>query len=1201
MANPSFGMELNGGAPPPLGNNTRITTTNTINAATISGNATTSGYVEFYMMTANLSGAMGWDVQTSTDGATWTTRVSELTGNNHTYPATPYHYDLTAAERVSTLQLRFRFAGTGPTGTPTSRFSLDDIKVVASTGSSPATIAMSGPSAGGIWTATIPAQVAGTVVNYNITATDSAAATATNTGTYTVSTAAPVLAVTPSTTLSSAGAAGSGIFSPASLAYTLTNSGTGTMSWTASKTQPWLNLSSTSGSLAAGASTTVTVSINAANANSLAANTYNDTITFTNSTNGSGNTTRSASLLVTNGNPTVPAAPVVATLPLFSAGTGKTITWPAVATATSYTLQIASSANFTTNLLASQTVTTPYAIFSNLADGVTYYYRVLATNNIGSSPYNNTVSTTQDTGAPAVAITSPSTTTTTATNTIIVTGTASDTRSGISGVKVNNVVATSTSGNFATWTATIPLGFGGNTITAIATDGAGNQTTTPAPPTTPALTVTMTTPQTYNPLIIPGSIVGTTFNLDLYQTNKRFPTWSATNPVLGINPSTTLGPAPGTTTLGYNGMQMWGPTLIMNKGDAVQLNVTNHLDQSSSTLLRSTTTTVHWHGFHIPAIMDGGPRQVVAAGTTWSPTFEVKNDAATYWYHPHLHMATQEQLTLGAGGMIIVRDPAEAALNLPRTYGVDDIPLAVTTRRLLSGNNEFSANQYVQADGSTSSRDNYGDYVLVNGTMNPQVSLPQQFVRLRILCADIQRGYRFGFSDNRNFYVIANDQGLLNTPQLVSQVTMMIGERVEILVSLSNDAIGSSLDLISYDNLGAAGGLAGSLGGFGGSESPSTAPDGNVGRENGGLLCNSDFKVLHINVAAPTANPITSAPATLANNTYWTNADATTTRTINIANGNGGTPGFTFDGIAYSPTTNNFNIPLNAIEKWTFNGGQVFGHSIHIHDIKFKIVGRSVTQSGVNTNQIFDTVNGSATLIGSKACANYESGWKDTLYVPRGESVSVIAKYDDFASPNNPYMLHCHMLNHEDGGLMGQFVVTSAATETLAIASFARTGNNNLIDFQFNATNGTSYLVQYSPDMTTGSWVTIGTVTSDGTAATFTEADAARLAQPRGFYRAVIQSVVTPPVVTSSATATATRGAAFSYQITATNSPTGYGAILLSGNTATGLPGGLTVNPATGVVSGIVPAGTAAGSYNISVSASNSGGTTHKTVVLTVN
>ncbi len=1180
----AYGLEMNRGTPNLTDN--YVTTTNAINATG------TSAYVEFYVATANLINSGGWTFQTSTDGATWTTRLSETTANNHTYPASPYHYDFIAGERVSTLKLRFQFAGAGAAN-PASKMSLDDIKVLTTNTPVPVNVAMTGPSTGGTFSAQIPAQPAGTPVTFSIAATDSAAGVTTSaSNSYTVATAAPVLAVTPATTLASSGTAGSGSFSPVSIAYTLTNSGTGTMSWTTSKTQTWLNLSATGGTLAAGANTTVTASINVANANALSANTYNDTITFTNTTNSSGNTTRAASLLLTNGAPTAPNPPVITALSAFSAGKSKTVAWPAVATATGYTLQIASSADFTTNLLSSQTVSTPYGTFTNLADGVTYFYRVLATNSVGPSAYSNTVSTTQDTGAPTVAITSPASGTSTATSTLTVTGTASDTRSGILGVTVNNVAATSTSGNFATWTATIPLGFGTNAITATASDGAGNLTNSSA------IIATLTTAQTYNPLIIPDAMNGTTFNLHLYQTNKRFPTWTATNPSLGLNSSATLGAAPGTTTLGYNGALMWGPTLIMNKGDTVQMNVTNHLDQSSSTLLRSTTTTVHWHGFHIPAIMDGGPRQVIPAGTTWSPTFEVKNDAATFWYHPHLHMATQEQLTLGAGGMIIVRDPAEAALGLPRTYGVDDIPLAVTTRRLLSGNNEFSANQYVQGDGSTSSTDNYGDYALVNGTMNPQISLPKQFVRLRILCADIQRGYRIGFSDNRNFYVIGNDQGLLNAPQLVSQLTMMIGERVEILVDLSNDTLGSSLDLMAWDNLGTAGALNGALGGFGGSESNTRPPNGASGPENAGLLCNSDFKLLHINVAAATANPVTSVPVTLANNIYLTAADATATRTINIANGNGGTPGFTFDGIAYSPTTNNFTIPLNAVEKWTFNGGQVFGHAIHIHDIKFKIVSRSVTQGGANTNQIFDTISNVPSLIGTKACANYESGWKDTLYVPRGESVSVVAKYDDFASPVNPYMLHCHMLNHEDGGLMGQFVVTSAATETLAVASVTRTGSNNLINFQFNTTNGSSFIVQYSPDMTTGSWVTIGTVTSDGTSAAFTELDSARLSQARGFYRAVIQSAVAPPVITSSATATATRGAAFSYQITATNSPAGYGAILIAGNTA--LPGGLSVNPATGVVSGIVPGTTTAGSYNISVSASNSGGTTHKTVVLTV-
>jgi blue copper oxidase len=102
----------------------------------------------------------------------------------------------------------------------------------------------------------------------------------------------------------------------------------------------------------------------------------------------------------------------------------------------------------------------------------------------------------------------------------------------------------------------------------------------------------------------------------------------------------------------------------MNKGDAVQINMTNKLNES---------TTLHWHGMHIPPIMDGRPHQIVPSGTVWRPYWTVKNQAATLWYHPHLHEMTQAHLVKGIGGFIIVRDAEEVALKLPRKYGVDDI------------------------------------------------------------------------------------------------------------------------------------------------------------------------------------------------------------------------------------------------------------------------------------------------------------------------------------------------------------------------------------------------------------------------------------------------------------------------------------------------------------------------------------------------
>ena len=188
----------------------------------------------------------------------------------------------------------------------------------------------------------------------------------------------------------------------------------------------------------------------------------------------------------------------------------------------------------------------------------------------------------------------------------------------------------------------------------------------------------------------------------------------------------------------------------------------------------------------------------------------------------------------------------------------------------------------------------------------------------------------------------------------------------------------------------------------------------------------------------------------------------------------------------------NHTIALNAVE-WSIsnNSGAIFGHSFHIHDIRFNIVARS----------------GGTQVSSAGLAASYESGWKDTLYVPKGETVDVIAKYDDFASNTNPFMFHCHFLQHEDGGMMGQFVVVNNAVEDLAVASFTRTGNNSDISLQFKSTVGTTYTLQYSPNMTTGSWTDIGSVTSDGTSANFTESDSTRLGQARGFYRVTIPTI----------------------------------------------------------------------------------------------
>jgi FtsP/CotA-like multicopper oxidase with cupredoxin domain len=85
-------------------------------------------------------------------------------------------------------------------------------------------------------------------------------------------------------------------------------------------------------------------------------------------------------------------------------------------------------------------------------------------------------------------------------------------------------------------------------------------------------------------------------------------------------------------------------------------------------------TTVHWHGLIVPAQLDGGPHQLIAPGATWRPVLPVRQPAATLFYHSHVHGETARQVYRGLAGVLIVADDAEAALDLPSEYGVDDIP-----------------------------------------------------------------------------------------------------------------------------------------------------------------------------------------------------------------------------------------------------------------------------------------------------------------------------------------------------------------------------------------------------------------------------------------------------------------------------------------------------------------------------------------------
>lgn len=479
----------------------------------------------------------------------------------------------------------------------------------------------------------------------------------------------------------------------------------------------------------------------------------------------------------------------------------------------------------------------------------------------------------------------------------------------------------------------------------------------------------------YNNIPIPEALYGTTFNLNIHESVKQ------------IKPTGNQ-----TVTGSINNETFWGPTLIINKGDEVHMNVTNSLNES---------TTLHWHGMHLPAVMDGGPHQVIPAGTLWQPYWTVTNNAATYWYHPHLHSLTNSQMTKGIGGLIIVKDAQEAALPLPRTYGIDDFPVVITDRRFTTAN-QFDVT-------------NYTDYVMVNGVLSAQLNVPAQVIRFRMLNTSSQHSYNLGFSDSRSFSVIASDGGLLNSPSAVTKYVLSPGERIEVLVNFSGQQ-SQTVDLKAYN---------------------SSLPSDVFGATHTGggptdLLLGQNFNVLHFTIGAALIGAITAIPTTLITNTSFNQANANATRTITMVDGFlNGFPNTSFNSTQFNINTINYTVPFNNTEIWQIVNNSSSAHTFHIHDVQFNVFSR--------------TGNNTSTL------QTYDMGWKDNILVRSGETLKFVTKFEDYADVIHPFMYHCHFAIHEDEGMMGQFIVSAPlGTESVA--------NSTKFKLYPNPVNDTLYL-----------------------------------------------------------------------------------------------------------------------------------------------
>lgn len=409
-----------------------------------------------------------------------------------------------------------------------------------------------------------------------------------------------------------------------------------------------------------------------------------------------------------------------------------------------------------------------------------------------------------------------------------------------------------------------------------------------------------------------------------------------------------FGTAQRTPTWGFNGPHL-GPTLRARVEEDVRVRVSNELDEP---------TSVHWHGMHLPAEMDGGPHQPIDAGGTWQPQWHVSQEPATLWYHPHPHGDTERHVYNGLAGLFIV-DPADGPdERLPHDYGVDDLPVVVQDKRLDDSGE-------LDLDDNGNEIGFLGDRVVVNGTWGGYVDVTTDLVRLRVLNGSTARTYNLGFSDDRQFHLIATDGGLRETPLATSRVQVSPGERVEIVVAVRP---GDVCRLATFRaDLGAV-----------------VLPSAFGADDEVDLLELRAARSLRRHPALPTA--LATIP--------WLDAgDSTSHRELVFE-------GREINGRRMDMDRIDLQVPVDSQETWEVRSRNPFPHNFHVHDVQFQVV-----------------------AVDGKAPPPELRGWKDTVYLAPQVTYRLVMQFRDYASPTHPYMYHCHLLLHEDDGMMGQFLV----------------------------------------------------------------------------------------------------------------------------------------------------------------------------------
>lgn len=425
--------------------------------------------------------------------------------------------------------------------------------------------------------------------------------------------------------------------------------------------------------------------------------------------------------------------------------------------------------------------------------------------------------------------------------------------------------------------------------------------------------------------------------------------------------------------------QMWtfggtfpGPTIRRPAGATTHVTFKNELPESAGSL------TIHNHGAHVAAADDGQPEEtpgenlLIPPGASRTYTYSLTENggperAAFQWYHDHRMDVTGRNVWDGLAGMFIIDDPVDAALPLPKADY--DVPLMVLDRSFDSGNQltypepvPFGAlGRTYPGTGEPPNDTITGDHVLVNGAYQPYLATAPRRYRLRLLNASNGSVYTFSLSNGQAMTQIATESGLLPAPVDRTTITLAPAERAEVVVDF-----GATADLGQNISLLADG--------------ATTAMEFHVG----------DTPVADDASVPATLRPVPDLGTPVRN------------RSFNLAlaedPARGNRAAWGINGLTFDHGRVDAQPQIGTTETWSFTGGSRV-HAVHIHGTDFRVLSRD----------------------GSPPPA-WEDGLKETVLVQPRETVVVELRFTDNLGT---YVFHCHVLEHEDNGMMAQYQVTA--------------------------------------------------------------------------------------------------------------------------------------------------------------------------------